>query len=278
MFFPTSQNLLEGIRSFHKFIFLILQQKKLIFILAKREVRAQYVGSFLGFIWTIIHPAVLIFVFWVVFSVGFKTKPMNDIPFVVWLTAGLAAWFVFSEIVGGAAGSVIANAHLIKKTLFQSQILPVVKIVSCLITHSIFLCVLFLLIVGMRLPFSLFFFQFFYYFFCLAILSLGISWAVAVLNVFIRDVWQIVCVALQVGMWATPILWDVRIMPSIVQSLLKLNPMYYIVQGYRESFIYFVPFWKHPVLTLYFWVLTLMIFFFGAFVFKKLKPHFADVL
>jgi lipopolysaccharide transport system permease protein/teichoic acid transport system permease protein len=67
-------------------------------------------------------------------------------------------------------------------------------------------------------------------------------------------------------------------MPPKVQFLLKLNPMFYIVQGYRESFIYFVPFWHHWQMTLYFWGLTGIVFVLGATVFLRLRPHFADVL
>ena len=210
--------------------------------MAKREVATQYVGSLLGFIWTFINPMVMIFVFWVVFSVGFRVQPKNDVPFVVWLTAGMAVWFVFADIVNGSSGLIVSNAHLIKKTLFHSHILPVIKMVACLITHSIFLLVLIGLIVTQKMPFSFYYLQFLYYLFCMSVLALGISWIVSALNVFIRDVGQIVTVILQVGFWATPIFWDIQMMPTRIQIIFKCNPMYYIVQGYRESFIYFAPF------------------------------------
>jgi ABC-type polysaccharide/polyol phosphate export permease len=266
------------IKSFYYFIRLIVSQKELIISMAKREVVTQYVGSLLGFVWTFINPLVMIFVFWVVFSVGFRIKPANNVPFVVWFTAGIAIWFAFSDIVNGSAGVIIANAHLIKKTFFHSHILPVIKIASCLITHSVFLLVLLGLIIFQGMPFSVYYFQFLYYLFCMAVLALGIGWAVSALNVFVRDVGQIVAVVLQMGFWATPIFWDINIMPPKVQAVLRLNPMFYIVQGYRESFIYFSPFWKHPYQTLYFWVLAMVIFASGALIFKRLKPQFADAL
>jgi len=266
------------IKSFFYFIKLIFLQKDLIMSMAKREVATQYVGSLLGFVWTFINPLVMIFVFWVVFSVGFRVQPTNNVPFVVWLTAGMAIWFVFSDIVNGSAGTIVANAHLIKKTLFHSQILPVIKIVSCLITHLVFLFVLLGLILFQKMPFSFYYFQFLYYLFCMAVLALGIGWAASALNVFVRDVGQIVGVVLQMGFWATPILWDIHIMPPKVQTILKLNPMFYIVQGYRESFIYFSPFWRHPYETLYFWLVAMVIFGSGALIFKRLKPQFADAL
>jgi len=266
------------IKSFFYFIRLIYLQKNLIVTMARREVATQYVGSLLGFVWTFISPMVMILVFWVVFSIGFRVKPTNDVPFVVWLTAGMAAWFVFADIVNGCTGALVANTHLIKKTLFHSQILSVIKIVACLITHSVFLLLLVGLIAFHRLPFSLYYFQFLYYVLCMCVLSLGLGWALSALNVFIRDVGQIVAVALQMGFWATPIFWDIHMMPPKLQFILKLNPMFYIVQGYRDSFIYFCPFWSHPYLTLYFWGLTLFIFVMGALIFQKLKPQFADVL
>ena len=266
------------LKSFYYFVRLIFLHRYLIGSMAKREMATKYVGSLLGFVWTFINPLVLIIVLWVVFSVGFRVKPSNDVPFVVWLTAGMAAWFVFGEIVNGASGVIVSHAHLIKKTFFYSQILPVVKVVSCLITHFVFLIVLLGLIIFNGLPFSFYFLQFFYYLFCLIILGLGIGWAVSALNVFIRDVGQIAGVVIQIGFWATPIFWDINIMPSQWQMVFKLNPMFYIVQGYRESFIYFLPFWQHPYQTIYFWTVASTLFVLGALIFQKLKPQFADVL
>lgn len=265
-------------KSFLYFIRLIYLQRHLIISLAKREVSTHYVGSLLGFIWTFISPLVLILVLWVVFSVGFRVKPNNNVPFVVWLTCGMAAWAAFAEILNGSANVIVANAHLIKKTIFHSQILPMVKIVSCMITHAVFLVLLMGLILFHRLPFSFFYFQFLYYLLCLAVLGLGIGWATAALNVFIRDVGHIVGVVIQIGFWATPIFWDINIMPDKWQVMFKLNPMFYIIQGYRDSFIYFVPFWRHPLLTAYFWIVAGFIFVLGAFIFQRLKPQFADVL
>jgi lipopolysaccharide transport system permease protein/teichoic acid transport system permease protein len=246
--------------------------------MAKREVAKQYVGSLLGFIWTFIQPLVLILVLWVVFSLGFRVRPTQNVPFVVWLTAGMAPWFAFSEMITGSAQIVVANAHLVKKTVFQSQILPVIKIVAALITHTIFLTILILLILINKVPITIYYLQFLYYLSCLAFLALGIGWLVSCLNVFVRDVAQIVGVIVQIGFWATPIFWDINIMPERLQPYIKLNPMFYIVQGYRESFLYGIGFWHHPLQTLWFWFFSGAMFVFGALVFQKLKPQFADVL
>lgn len=256
----------------------VVKQRYLIVSMAKREVAMQYIGSLLGVFWAFLHPLVMILVFWFIFSVGFRVQPMQDVPFVVWLTAGMAPWFYFSEIVTGSVSVVVSNSNLVKKMLFPSEILPIVRVVSTLISHIFFMGILFVLMIFQGLDFSVYFFQGFYYLFCIWVLSIGISWIVAALNVFIRDMAHLVAVVMQVGFWGTPIFWDINMMPEKIQLLLKVNPVYYIVQGYRESFIYFIPFWHHPYQTLYFWGVALFLFVCGAVIFLKLKPQFADVL
>lgn len=266
------------LKSFYYFLRLIVLQRHLILTMARREVATQYVGSVLGFLWTFIHPLVMILVFWVVFSLGFKVQPKEGVPFVVWFAAGLAAWNVFADMVNGSAGVVVGNAHLIKKTLFQSQILPLIKVVSSLITHSVFLVVVLGLILFEGLPVSPYFFQFLYYLFAMSVLGLGLGWAVSALNVFMRDVGPVVALLLQMGFWGTPIFWDIEMMPPSLHAFFQLNPMFYVVQGYRDSFIDFIPFWDRPYLMAYFWAVTLGVFVLGALIFQRLKPQFADVL
>ena len=111
-------------------------------------------------------------------------------------------------------------------------------------------------------------------------LILAVTYMTSAAVVFFRDLSQIINIALQVGVWVTPIMWDFNDLGlgGILQKILKLNPLFYIVQGYRDSLINKVAIWEHPVLTLYFWVFTLAVFIFGTRLFKKLQVHFADVL
>jgi len=266
------------IQNFFQFIKLIFAKRSLIVSMAKRELASQYVGSFFGLFWTFINPLVTIFVFWVIFSVGFRVQPVNDVPFVVWLAAGMSVWFCFADIINGSTGVVVAHAQLIKKTFFPASILPIVKALSCLFTHGVFLAVLVGLIIFQKMPFDVYWLQALYYLVCMLILALGIGWLLAALQVFVRDTAHIVGVLLQLGFWATPIFWDLNMMPDNLQIIFKLNPMYYIVQGYRESFIYFEPFWHHPLQTLYFWVVALFMMVLGPVVFRRLRPQFGDIL
>ena len=263
---------------FGNFLLTLYQRRFLIFEMAKRDIMTQLAGSMLGFFWTFINPMIYIGIMWLVFGLGFRTAPKGNVPFVVWLTAGMAIWSAFSEIINGSTNILISNSHLVKKVLFPLSILPVVKLTGSFITHSVFLIVLMVLILLYKMPFSVYWFQALYYFFAMSVLALGISWITSSINPFARDTSQIVGVILQIGFWGTPIFWDLNIMPHKVQTILRFNPMYYIVQGYRDSFIYFVPFWGHWKMMLYFWGEAFFIFAVGAFVYMKLKPHFADVL
>ena len=265
-------------RRFVLFIFMVYEKRTLIIELAKRDIMTQYVSSFLGFFWVFINPLVMISILWFVFSVGLRVKPQGDIPFVVYLTAGMSIWNTFSEVTSLSTDVIVGNPHLVKRVVFNLSILPIVKLVGSFVTHSVFLFLLMILILLHGMPFSVYWFQALYYFVAMSVLALGLSWAFSAINVFARDTSQIVKIILQFGFWGTPIFWDIGIMPQKVQFIMKLNPFYYIVQGYRESFIYFVPFWKHPLTTLYFWTVAILLFATGALIFKRLRPHFADTI
>ena len=261
-----------------KFFRTILSRKALIWEMAKRDVVQKYAGSGLGLVWSLIHPLAMILIFWFVFGLGLKARPVADVPFVVWLMAGMAIWLSFSEIVSESTTIITNNTHLIKKILFPSQILPVVKIVSALVTHAIFLVLLLLLMLANGVSLTWGAVQFVYYYLAMIVLALGIGWLTAALNVFTRDVAQAVQVILQIGFWATPIIWDLSIMPEFLKPYIKLNPFYYLVQGYRDSFISFRPFWENWQAGVYYWTLALAAVVVGGVVFQRLKPHFDDLL
>ncbi|MGA1868905.1 MAG: ABC transporter permease [bacterium] len=266
------------IKELYLFNSLLITKRNLIWSMAKRDIATQYIGSFLGFVWTFIDPIVTVFIFWVVFGLGFKVRPCKEAPFVVWLTAGMAIWMVFSKILNESSNIIIVNSNLIKNTLFHSHILPIVKIISNLIIHFIFITILLVLLYLNKMPFNIYFLQALYYLLAMCFLSLGLCWLTSALSPFIRDIPQIVKVIVDLGFWATPVMWELSIMPPKLQSIFRINPIYYLVQGYRESFLYFTPFWHHPRQTLEYWTVTLIILFLGAILFKRLKPHFADVL
>jgi lipopolysaccharide transport system permease protein/teichoic acid transport system permease protein len=138
--------------------------------------------------------------------------------------------------------------------------------------------ILIVLLFKYDISFSVYNLQFLYYLAALTIFSLGLGWLCSALNVFYRDTAQIVGVLFNIWFWLTPIVWEMNIVPEKYSFYVKLNPFYYIVQGYKDSFLYHIPFWEHYMQGIYFWVVCFLTFAIGAFVFKKLKPDFVDVM
>ena len=120
--------------------------------------------------------------------------------------------------------------------------------------------------------------QLIYYSICLFILVLGMCYTTCAVMVFFKDIGQIISILLQIGMWATPILWDIESLSPTAEMLVKINPLVYIVNGYRDAIFEKQWFFEDFYSTMYFWIITVVIFSIGALVFKRLKVHFADVL
>ncbi len=256
----------------------IYQGRRLIIELAKNDLKNRFLGSYLGIVWAFVQPIVTILIFWFVFQVGFKSAPVEDFPFILWLICGMIPWNFFSESLLGSTTSILDNSYLVKKIVFRVNVLPMVRILSSLFIHLFFIAVIFIMFLVYGYKPSIYNLQVIYYLLALIVFILGLSWITSSLVIFFRDLGQIIGIIIQFGFWLTPIFWSFNIMPEKYHFIFKLNPMYYIVEGYRDSFINHVWFWHHYNLTINFWMITCGVLIVGILLFKKLRPHFADML
>ena len=242
----------------------LYQNRKLVLSLAKNDFKTKYAGSYLGIVWAFIQPIVTILVYWFVFSVGLKAGTVSDYPFVL----------------NGGTNALIEYNYLVKKVVFKISILPIVKIISALFVHVFFVAFALILCACYGYTPSLYTLQIIYYSVCTFLFVLGLVYATSAIVIFFRDLTQIISIFLQVGVWLTPIMWDINMLSSHpwLIKLFKLNPMYYVVTGYRDSMLGHIGIWNHASWTIYFWVVTILLFGLGSVIFKRLKPHFADVL
>lgn len=256
----------------------LFSNRKLILNLAKNDFKTKYAGSYLGIVWAFVQPVVTILVYWFVFQVGFRSGQPTQYPYVLVLVCGIIPWFFFSDALNGGSNSLLEYNYLVKKIVFNIDILPVIKVLSAMFVHIFF--VVFTLILSACYGYYPTFYtlQIVYYSVCTFIISLGIAYLTSAITVFFRDITQIINIILQVGIWLTPIMWDINIIPPSFRMIFKLNPIYYVVNGYREAVLMRTGFWSNPLWTLYFWIVTIVMFVIGSSVFKKLKVHFADVL
>lgn len=264
----------------------LLANRKLIGNLAKNDFKKKFAGSYFGVVWAFIQPVITVLVYWFVFEKGLNSKASDlrtgiEIPFVLWLMAGLVPWFYFQDALNGGTGVLVEYSYLVKKVVFQIESLPVVKLISALFTHLFFLVFTIILFAFMGFLPDFYTLQVIYYSICMIVFITGFVYATSAVVVFFRDLTQVVAILLQVGVWVTPIMWNIDTMTNIpgwAIGVLKLNPMYYVTAGYRDALINKVAFWEHPGLTVYFWVVTAAVLFLGTSVFKRLQAHFADVL
>ena len=259
----------------------IFHSRRLILELAKNDFKMKYASSYLGIIWSFIQPITTILTFWFVFQLGFRSQPVEGFPFILWLIGGMIPWFFFQDAMINGTNALMEYSYLVKKVLFKISILPVVKILSNLFVHLFFVAFMLLIYMAYGYMPDLYWLQLIYYLICLIALIVGAVFITSSVVVFFTDLSPLISVVLQFTMWMTPIMWSINNIPATfgkVLAILKINPMYYIVQGYRDCLINKVWFFERGADSIRFWIITLLIIGAGFLLFKKLKPHFADVL
>jgi lipopolysaccharide transport system permease protein/teichoic acid transport system permease protein len=264
--------------SFAQFFRNILRYRAMIGALAVRDLQSRYAGTLGGTLWAFAHPLAIVVVFYFVFAVGFKAQGPSSTPFILWFVCGLVPWFFFNDTLLTITDSITRNAHLIKKTVFPTEILPLVHITSGLFPHAIFLVILAGMLAFFKVPFLPDRLLVVYFLICTCALLIGIGWMLSALQVFYRDISQALTIFLNLWFWVTPIVWSPEIMPAAYRGLPFYNPMYYVIEGYRGLLIFNSSVWPGARETAYFWSVTLLAFFVGAYIFRRLKPEFADVM
>lgn len=259
----------------------LFQNRHLIWKLAKNDFKKRYAGSYMGAVWAMIQPVVTVAMYYIVFDKIMGNginRGTGDVPFVLFLTAGLVPWFYFTEALNSGTNAMLEYNYLVKKVVFKISILPIIKIIAATFIHIFFVCVLLVVAAIYGYYPTVYTLQIFYYSACLFIFVLALCYTTCSIVVFFRDLSQIINIALQIGMWATPILWSIDSLGAGWVIILKLNPLVYIVNGYRSAIYEHEWFFQDFFSTMYFWIVTVILFGIGAAVFKRLKVHFADVL
>lgn len=256
----------------------LFHDRRLLLNLTQKDLKRKFAGSVFGMFWALIQPLMTILVYWFAFQYGFQSADVDGIPFIVWFLAGIVPWLFISESISTASSCFIEYSYLVKKVVFHIDILPMTKILSSLFIHLFFLCLV-------QFAYGLFgiwptwkTLQIGYYVLCAIAFTFSISLIFSSVIVFFRDLGQIISVILLAGMWLTPVAWNIDYFSGSAKAALMLNPLYYIIEGYRDSLIGREYFFQKTGLTLYFWMVTVLLLSAGTVLYNRLKPHFADVL
>ncbi|WP_346295511.1 ABC transporter permease [Rhodopseudomonas sp. P1] len=272
------QKVLRLVQITRAFLADLASKRDLIFSLSVRNFKSAYFGSLFGMTWVIVEPLIYVFLLWFFFTKAIKFQPPEGYPYVPWLMTAMALWNFISLTLTSSASTFRSHAFLLKRPEFNMSLLPVVNILTGLYIHGIFLVILVAILLLSGIPFTLYWFQAGYYLLATAILLLGVAWIAASLSLFIKDVTNIIGIIIQIGFWTSPIFWSLNTFPANFRVLLQLNPLSYVMEGYRKSFLYAQPFWNDPIGFAYFWSFTLIVLLIGVVTYKTLRPHFGDVV
>ncbi len=218
----------------------LVRRRALVGNLVVRDFKQRYVGSSLGWLWGAVHPAVLLLSYTFVFSLVFKVRPVAGAgtdSFALYLFAGILPWLLFQDTVQRSVTAVVDYSNLITKTMFPSEVLPISLFISGMLNHLLGLIVLLAIAGFLVKKITVFVLLLPVYVFLLALFTIGVSWLVSSLHVFLRDTAQALSIVLTFWFWFTPIFFGAKDLPENVRFIARINPLAYVVDAYRKCLL-----------------------------------------
>lgn len=251
--------------------------RELIFQSTRQEVLQRYKGSYLGLVWSFVTPLGMLAVYTFAFSVILGARRnSSQVEYALTLFAGLIVFNVFSEAISSAPRLILGNRNYVTKVVFPLEILVVSKLGSSLVDSlfSVLILVIGALLVYGGLPWTIAFLPLMYL--PLILLSLGVSWFLASLGVFVRDIGNLISVIIRMMLFLTPIFYPITLVPEHVRFILYLNPLTFIVNHFRRVLLVGQrPDWgEYLILTVVMFAICVL----GYIWFMKSKKTFADVI
>ncbi|PGV53332.1 ABC transporter permease [Bacillus sp. AFS037270] len=252
----------------------------LIIRLSLFELKSSNNSHYLGMLWEVLNPMILVAIYWFVFGFGIRGgKPVDGIEYLPWMLTGFIVWIFMSQSILQGSKSVYSRIKIIAKMNFPMSVIPTFVITSKFYLHLVLVGIIMVILAIYGYTPTLYFIQLPYYIVANLLLLLAISLITSTLSTIIRDVQMVVQATVRVLMYVTPILWSNQNMPEYIINIMKLNPVYYIVEGYRSALLgtgwYFV---ENQAYTLYFWVLVFVLLLLGSSLHVRFKERFVDYL
>lgn len=239
----------------------------------KKEIRGKYKGSWLGVIWTFLNPLLMLLVYSFVFPYILRIKIEN---YTIFMMVALIPWNFFTSAITSGVGCIVANDNLLKKVYFPREIIPISVVTSALINFIITCIIMFIFIMASGLNFSIYALLMPIIIIIQYIFTLGFTFILSAITVFIRDVDHFVGVFLTLAFYATPIIYTPDMLPNKFQWVMKLNPMAQMIEAYRDI-LYYKQLPDFYSLGAWF-VIGMVILIVGYLIFNKLQKKFAEEL
>ena len=262
-----------------EFIKTVIQNRKLVFQLGKNDFKNRFASTSLGSIWGFLQPFIFMLTYVIVFQFILKTPSSGNEPYAVWFIPGMAMWLCLNDSIISASNSIRAYSYLVKKVVFPVDTIPIISIIASsfvalfLFIISTVICLIF----GFRPNILM----------AIYILVAAYAFIIAVtrftsaVTTLVPDFSQLLNILMQLFLWFTPIVWNLNMLSghNTLLKIVQCMPFTYLVTGFREVFIEGnIVTQGHGIYTIAFWVITIAIFMWGNYIFKKSKKDFADVL
>ncbi|GAA0430331.1 ABC transporter permease [Agaribacter marinus] len=249
------------------------------------ELKSQNKNNYLGMSWEAINPAIQILIYWFVFSTLRSREPIDmngiEIPFFSWLIAAFFLWIFFYQSTIQGSKSIYTRIKILSKMNFPMSVIPSFVIFSQFYVHVFMLLISIIVLHFTGFTISIYYIQLLYFVFAALCLLFAISLITSTLSTIVRDFHMLLNSVLRMMLYLSGVLWPLTLLSDhqTLMSLMKLNPLYYLIEGYRASLFgtewYFITNWEY---TLYFWGLVIIILILGSTLHVKFRRHFIDYL
>ena len=268
-------------------ITILAEQKKFFYLtrrLAKYEMKTKNDSSYLGSLWEYINPLIQILVYWFVFQNVMQRNSITlsngvEVPFVYWLVIGFVVWMFFLKATTEGSKSIYSRIGMLSKMKFPMSIVPSFVIYSYLRIHLILLAIALVILNISGYFVNIYYLQLLYLVPMTLIFIFAFALITSTLSTIIRDVHMLLTAVLKMVLYLSPVLWEIGRLTDPWGFIVKLNPLYYIIESYRAAVFgtgWYVA--EHPIYTLYFIAVIIFLLVIGSMLHVKFRRHFVDYL
>lgn len=248
---------------------------------SKYEEKATYQSHYLGLLWQFLNPLIQIGIYYLVFGLGVNGgRSVDGVPFIVWMLIGIVVWFFVNKSLLGGSNSIYKKVGMVSKMKFPVSILPTINMASNIVSYWWMMAILFVVMLGFGIYPSVYWFQYIYYFICMIAFLFAMGVLDSTITILIRDYHIMLQSIIRLLFYVSGVIWNIetRNFPSWLVKLFQINPVYYFIDGFRDTFLSREWFWQKPTLGLIFWGLTSIILIIGSHLHMKFRARFVDFI
>ena len=262
-----------------EFIKTVIKNKKLVFQLARNDFKNRFASTSLGSLWGFLQPFVFMIMYVMVFQFIFRQTGPEGAPYVVWFMPGMTIWMCLNDGIIGASSSIRGYSYLVKKVVFPVDVIPIISLIAnsfvaiFLFMIATIVCIIFGFIPNVLLAL--------YIIIATYCFLISITRFTSAVSTLVPDFVNLLGIIMQLCFWFTPIVWDLAMIANHhkISAIIKCMPFTYLVSGFRSCFMgENIITQNHGIYSIIFWTITIIMFVWGNYIFKRSKKDYADVL